>query len=182
MIARPILRPIACLRAVARMTASLTGKTGPASSRASRNAGQQPVGACASASGARTQSGVRRARAISLRPPHRRAAGRRVDLACAESDGQHVITEVFRGRENATFRPRQGWGAKRSGFSDLALFLRQYRNLHRVSAAPNVIDNGALFGGLTALMAAVRSRLPKAAGATAHISHRLARHQPWFGQ
>jgi len=119
MIARPILRPIACLRAVARMTASLTGKTGPASSRASRNAGQQPVGACASASGARTQSGVRRARAISLRPPHRRAAGRRVDLACAE-------------------------------------------------CRPDSLDGRC---DIT---------LPKAAGATAHLSQCLPRHRPWL--
>jgi hypothetical protein len=34
--ARPILRPMPCLRAQARMTASLTGKTVPARSRASR--------------------------------------------------------------------------------------------------------------------------------------------------
>jgi len=39
MIARPILRPMWCLRAVCRITASLTGKTDPARSRAILNAG-----------------------------------------------------------------------------------------------------------------------------------------------
>jgi hypothetical protein len=34
MVTRPILRPMLCLRAVCRITASLTGKTSPAKSRA----------------------------------------------------------------------------------------------------------------------------------------------------
>jgi hypothetical protein len=43
MIARPILRPIPCLRATCRSTDSLTGKTWPARSRAIWNAGNPLV-------------------------------------------------------------------------------------------------------------------------------------------
>ena len=43
MMARPIFRPIWCLRAACRMTASLTGNTAPARSRAILYVGQSVI-------------------------------------------------------------------------------------------------------------------------------------------